>query len=318
MLPDVVAKNGFSLERLATLCAVIEAGSITAAAGPNTSRQSQFSRQIKELEEALGATLFDRIGKTLRPTPCGVQLARMSKSFFGAVADMAAREAGKPEQLVVGGGEAMLRWVVIPCLAALRDLDPPIHCQVRSLRTEEIVREVELGRIHVGLVRKTAVGAGLAQETIGTLEFALVIPRHLLRTRAADEIFEGRPLAYAELAGDGQLKTLARGLAKEAGIRLNRVLEAETLSLLLAAVEHGDAAAFLPAAGISALPSDRFAIPQVENMERLNREMVLIWLPEAANQDSALKRALRALVRSLTQAMADVAGSPAMRRTGLR
>lgn len=314
MLPEVIAKNGFSLDRLATLCAVIEAGSITAAAGPNTSRQSQFSRQIKELEEALGVILFERVGKTLRPTPCGVQLARMSRTFFGAVAEIASSEAGKPEQLIVGGGETMLRWVLVPCLAALRDLDPPIQCQVRSLRTEETVREVEMGRIHVGLVRKSAVGSGLALETIGTLEFALVIPRRLLRTRAGDEIYEGRPLAYAELAGDGQLTTLARGLAKEAGIRLNRVLEAETLSLLLAAVEHGDAAAFLPAPAISALPHDRFAISRVENIEKLNREMVLTWLPEAADQNSALKRSLRALARSLAQAMADVAGGPETNR----
>lgn len=212
----------------------------------------------------------------------------------------------------------MLRWVVVPCLAALRDLDPPIHCQIRGLRTEEIVREVELGRIHVGVVRRTAVGPALAQEVIGVMKFALVIPRRLLRTRAGDEIYEGKLLAYAELAGDGQLTTLARGLAKDAGIRLNVILQAETLSLLLAAVEHGDAAAFLPAPAISDLSNDRFAISQIENIERLNREMVLTWLPDAADQDSALKRSLRALARSLTQAMADVAGRPATRRSDFR
>lgn len=312
MLPEVVAKNGFSLERLATLCAVIECGSITAAAGPSASRQSQFSRQIKELEEALGAKLFDRVGKTLQPTLFGEQLARMSRTFFGAVAELAAQEAGKPEQIVIGGGEAILRWVLLPCLPALRDLEPPMYCQVRSLPTAEVVREVELGRLHFGLVRRDAVSEGLASEVIGILQFALVVPRVLLRGRSAEVIFEGRALAYAELSGGGQLATLARETAKEAGIRLNRVLHAETLSLLLAAVEHGDAAAFLPLPAVIALPQDRFAIVKLENIQRLNREMVLVWSPEAADHQPGLKRALLLLSRSLRQAMSE-AGEGAKR-----
>lgn len=312
MLPEVVAKNGFSLERLATLCAVIECGSIAAAAGPSASRQSQFSRQIKELEEALGARLFDRVGKTLRPTLFGEQLARMSRTFFGAVAELAAQEAGKPEQIVIGGGEAILRWVLLPCLPALRDLEPPVHCQMRSLPTAEIVREVGLGRLHLGLVRRDAVSEGLASEVIGILEFALVVPRVLLRDRGADVIFEGKALAYAELSGGGQLATLARETAKEAGVRLNRVLQAETLSLLLAVVEHGDAAAFLPVPAVIELPQDRFAVVKLENIQRLNREMVLIWSPEAADHQPGLRRALLQLSRSLRQAMSE-AGEGAKR-----
>lgn len=310
MLPEVVAKNGFSLDRLATLCNVIESGSITAAAGPNTSRQSQFSRQIKELEEAVGAKLFERIGKTLKPTPFGEQLARMSRTFFGAVAELASNEAEKPGQLTVGGGEGMLRWVLVPCISALRELDPPIHCKVRSLRSTEIVRELELGRIDVGLVRKTAVSENVAFEKIGTFEFVLVIPRRLLRSRSGEEAYEGKPLAYAELAGEGQLATMARDISKDAGIHLNRVIQAETLSLLLAAVEHGDAAAFLPTPSTFALPTDRFAVLQMEDIDRLSREMVLAWIPEASDQKPALKRAIRVLSRSLRQSMSDFARVP--------
>ena len=309
MLPEIVAKNGFSLDRLATLCSVIDAGSITAAAGPNASRQSQFSRQIRELEEALGSKLFSRVGKTLQPTPFGEQLARTSRTFLAAVAELVSRETEKPGLLSVGGGEGTLRWILVPCLAALRELDPPVHCQIRSLRSAEIVRELELGRIDVGLVRKSAVPESLAFEQIGILEFTLVIPRRLLRSRIAEEAYEGKPIAYAELAGDGQLATLARNTAKEAGIRLNRVIQAETLSLLLAAVEHGDAAAFLPTSAAAILPNDKFAVLPIENIHRLSRETVLAWLPEAMDQKPILKTSLRVLSRSLRQVMADTASA---------
>jgi len=92
MIFDIVSKNGFSLDRLATLCAVVEARSIVAAAGPNSSRQSQFSRQIKELEDVLEQKLFDRVGKSLRPTDAGVQLARMTKAFLDGISALQLRE----------------------------------------------------------------------------------------------------------------------------------------------------------------------------------------------------------------------------------
>ena len=66
---------GISIDRLQTLCAVVEAGTIVLAAGTDPNRQSQFSRQLKELEKALGTTLFDRVGKTLQPNETGRRVA---------------------------------------------------------------------------------------------------------------------------------------------------------------------------------------------------------------------------------------------------
>ena len=305
MLPDVVAKNGFSLDRIATLCSVIEAGSISVAAGPSSSRQSQFSRQIKELEEAVGGKLFERVGKTLKPTPLGQQLARMSRMYFGAVADLATREAEKPGLLNVGGGEGLLRWLFVPSMSALRGLSPPIHCRVRSLRSADVIHELELGRIDVGLVRKSAVSQSHAIEIVGTFEFVFVVPRQILRSRTGEEVYEGKPVPFAELMGDGQLATTAREISTQAGIQLNRVIQAETLSLLLASVEHGDAAAFLPTVAAANLPSDRFAILRFEEMNKLSRETVLAWLPEVADQKPVVRQAIRVLSRSLRQTMSD-------------
>lgn len=305
MLPEVVARNGFSLERIATLCSVVEAGSIAVAAGTNPSRQSQFSRQIKELEEALGVRLFDRVGKTLRPTAAGLQLARMSRVYLGGVAELAAAELEKPQLVSVGGGEGLLRWLFIPSMDVLRGLTPPIHCRVRSLRSAEVIEELDLGRIDVGLVRKSALGDEHASESIGTFRFVFVVPRSLLRSRTGEEVFEGKPVAFAELMGDGQLARMAREIAAAAGIQLNRVIEAETLSLLLAAVEMGAAAAFLPTVAASLLPPDRFAVLRFDGIERLEREIVLTWLPEIADQKPVVRQAVRVLVRSLNQTMTE-------------
>ena len=87
---------GISIERLQTLCAVVETGSIAAAAGPDPNRQSQFSRQLKELEKALGTNLFDRVGKTLKPNEQGRRVALASQTFFASLDEVMNAALAKP------------------------------------------------------------------------------------------------------------------------------------------------------------------------------------------------------------------------------
>lgn len=55
MATDLLSQGGLSLERLRSFCLVAEAGGVTKAAKGDAARQSQFSRQVKELEECFGA-----------------------------------------------------------------------------------------------------------------------------------------------------------------------------------------------------------------------------------------------------------------------
>lgn len=317
MPEDIFSRNGFSLDRLVTLCAVVEAGSIAAAAGTSTSRQSQFSRQIRELEEALGGKLFQRVGKTLQPTPLGLQLARMSRVYLGGIQELAAAEASRPTLVSVGGGEGLLRWILVPALGSLRSMDPPVHLRIRSLRSAEVVRELELGRIDLGLVRKSALGEPHQSEVIGAFEFILAVPRGLLRSRNVEEVTSGRSIPYAELMGEGQLATTARDVARAAGIQLNRHVQAETLSLLLSMVESGDAAAFLPVIAAGRLAQDQVALLRTPEMSSLTRDVALAWIAEVAEQKPGLSQVTRVLSRSLREAMADAARRVAPTTTSL-
>ncbi len=74
-MTGIFSKNGVSLGRLQTLAEVLQAGSFALAARGDTNRATLISRQMTELEEALGIKLLDRTRKPFQPTPAALRLA---------------------------------------------------------------------------------------------------------------------------------------------------------------------------------------------------------------------------------------------------
>lgn len=288
---------GISIDRLNTLCAVVEAGTIAAAAGPNLNRQSQFSKQLKELEKALGLNLFDRKGKSLHPNATGRRVALATQTFFGALDDVMDVAQARAETIRLGAGEAMLRWFVMPHLVELMAGDPPLRFDVYNLTTESAVREILAGGVDLVIMRTDAVPDALQSEVVKTVQYVLAVPRTLLQSREGAEVFEGRPLPFAELAGDGFFTRTVQTTAKALGLNLRPVLQAQTFSLLISAVESGTAAAFLPEVAAKTLPEQNFALVSAEGMGALNRRLSLVWSSQVLESRPAVRRAITRLRR---------------------
>ena len=293
-------QGGVSIDRLNTLCAVVEAGTIAAAAGPDLNRQSQFSRQLKLLETALGVSLFERSGKTLKANETGRRVARAAHIFFGALDDVMDVAQAKAETIRLGAGEAMLRWFVMPHLPELMAGDPPLRFEVRNLTTESALRELLAGSVDLAIMRTDSVPDGVQSEAIKTVQYILAVPRTFLRSREAAEVFEGQPLPFAELAGDGHFARTVEATATTLGLNLRPVLKAQTFSLLVSAVESGTAAAFLPEIAAKSLPEQNFALVSAEGMGALHRRLSIAWTAQVLESRPAVRRAITRLRRVLS------------------
>src|SRR5258705_9881631 len=82
MFERLFAESGLSLDRVRALLAVGAAGSIVKAAGADPVRQSQYSRQIRELEDFFRTKLVERHGKGIQLTSSGRELSRISRFFL--------------------------------------------------------------------------------------------------------------------------------------------------------------------------------------------------------------------------------------------
>lgn len=290
---------GISIERLQTLCAVVEAGSIAAAAGPDPNRQSQFSRQLKELEKALGTSLFDRIGKALQPNEQGRRVALASQTFFTSLDEVLNAAFAKADTIRLGTGESVLRWWIMPHLAELMAGQPPLRFELMNCRTEVALREIRTGGMDIVIVRSDSATEDLQKEPICAVRYVLAVPRILLRSRDGAEVFEGRPLPFAELASDGLFTKIAKATSAALGLNLHPVVRAETFSLLMSAVDSGTAAAFLPEVAAKGLPEERIACVRAKGMEAMNRSLSLVWNGKVAESRASVRRALTRLRRVL-------------------
>ena len=289
MFSAIETAGGFTIERLRTFCRIAETGSIVAAAKGDTTRQSQFSRQVKELEEFFCTRLLERSGKSVRLTDSGRKLAVLAQSFFRAVEEMRAA-AAKDDALRVGAGESVLRWLIAPRLQELRGFAPGMRFEFQTQRTAQLVEGIKTGRLDMAVVRKDGTDDSLNILPCGFMKYILVVPRALLPGRTAEGIRLLAKIPFAMPSGDGVLTRSIRSLMDSAKITIDIQMEAENASLLIAAIENADFAAVVPAAAWADLSNERFAVVSIDGIESLTRSLVLAYSPEAAAVRESIRR----------------------------
>jgi DNA-binding transcriptional LysR family regulator len=116
------------LRTLRYLLAVVDQGSVTAAADTVHVAQPSLSRQLRRLEHDLGLGLFIRDGRRLRLSAAGRELVPVARDLVAradamrATADAIA--SGRMETITIAAPETTLTDVIAPFLATLRPDDP--------------------------------------------------------------------------------------------------------------------------------------------------------------------------------------------------
>ncbi|MEO8353335.1 MAG: LysR family transcriptional regulator, partial [Chthoniobacteraceae bacterium] len=247
--------------------------------GNDPVRQSQFSRQIKELEAFFGTALFLRHGKTLRLTEQGQQLATVVRGSLGALRDFGRTCADQPVEFTIGAGDSLIHWLIMPRLGALKREFPKVKLRLRNLRSEDITRGLHDGRLDFGLVRRDAVSRPLANTQLGTLDYALFVPRSLLPGgRKRDFAWTLGNIPVATLAHDGQFDRRLRALAAKLPSPPRFALDCDSFPHAAAALASGQYAAILPrfAAAHLQIPVATIEAPDLNQPRRV---VSLAWSP---------------------------------------
>jgi LysR family transcriptional regulator, low CO2-responsive transcriptional regulator len=280
-----VAMSADRLPHLETFARAAELSCFTAAARALGLTQAAVSQRIQSLEGALGVSLFQRRAGRVTLTTAGQRLYPFAERILTLHREAVEEVTGHKAPLT---GELSLAASSIPGEHLLPDLLGTFgarhpHVQVRATvtDTQSVLRQVEQGSAHVGLVGGKSDAPGLEFRHFATDRIVLVVPTaHPWRRRrrvTLDQLAE-QPLILRE-PGSGSRWCLERGLAQaDLSLRDLRVaLELGSNEGIKEAVQRGLGLAFLSSYAVADdLAAGRLHAVPVAGLT-LARELFAVW-----------------------------------------
>jgi len=297
MYENLFAQAGLSLERLKTFREIVAAGGITAAAGEDSNRQSQFSRQLKELERYFGVELLRRGRGPAELTDPGQRLYEIVGHTLRALEEFRGTCAGQPVELVVGAGESLIQWLLLPRLPGLAKAHPRLAVTFQNLKTDEILHQLQDGGVDFGVVSRCNPSRQLVSAPLGKLDFCLFVPAGLLpanpRVKLKSDLLGHLPLAMLE--GSAGVRQALEQEAQRAGIKLNVRLRFSSYPQLAQAVQSLGVAAIMPKLAAASFKEAEVRAVPLPFLAALSRQVSLVWNRKTAEVRPAIAKHARLL-----------------------
>lgn len=243
------------LRHLRYFVAVAEAQSITRAAERLHLSQPPLSRQIRLLEEELGAPLLERGARRVRLTPAGRAFladARLILQRASVAVERFRKLAGRQAGGIRVGYSPLPTVEIVPhALRALRKAAPELSVSLLDLSSDEILLGVARRTLDLALVVKPppAKSRGLVFERLGELPIGIIVaPDHPLARRRAVSLAEAlrEPLVTYVRRGYSDYHAWLRQTLRQYGGRLRIAASVDGAPSLVAAVEASQGVAFTP------------------------------------------------------------------------
>ena len=298
MYAKLFAESGLSLDRLKALVEVGAAGSIVRATGGDPIRQSQYSRQIKELEGFFQTNLMERLGKGIRLTENGKELARISRFFLLGLSNFQRGCLAEEQIFRIGSGSAFTQSFLIPALALSDRSRRNTRFVVETVRDSEIERRLHDLTLDFGIVTSAALSRPLQLRDLWTWHLKLWVPRGLYKSeKAARQAFAEKTLPLVLTQGEFDLAVIAWLKDFEPQLTCANFFEA------LAAMKCHKLAALLP--DFFPVQDSSFLSVRLEEIEAKAFTFRLAWNPRLLRLNPHARRQRDALaqIRDTDQAV---------------
>jgi len=248
-----------SIGMLRVLDLLARVRSYTRAADQLGLTQSGVSHAMRAWEDALGAPLASRSGRTFELTPLGEAVLREARGALGHIERIAQLADRKPlSGRVRLGTVASAAIALVPAaLDALRRLHPGLSIELIEGTDNEVGEWFRHGIVDVAIAMDTL---GPTANVLRTTEMIAVVPRHhslaLAKAIKPSEL-AASPFVMSASGCEGSILDHARA----AGATLDVALRVRDTRAILAAVRSGLGITVLPRLAIDASPEGLICRP---------------------------------------------------------
>lgn len=286
------------LRQLRYFVRIVELGSMSRAAAELDLVQSALSQQIGRLEGELSTRLLQRTPRGVLPTEAGMAFFREAKLTLRH-ADQAVRAAQSARlsgSVSVGLAATTAAVLGLPLMQAMRERYPDVRLHLVEGMSGHLAAQLHARELDLAMLFDPHAGQGgrgrsdrlLERQPLFTEDLFLITQRR--RRRAAR-------LSLADLAGEDLiLPTHPHGLRitldaafQRAGITPRVVLEVDSLSLVMAAVDAGLGGSLQPYAAVHGFADagERFRLSLIDDPQ-MRRTNVLCSLSDDELSPAAL------------------------------
>jgi DNA-binding transcriptional LysR family regulator len=266
--------SGLSLDRMRSFLKVSEAGNLTMAALGDQTKQSQYSRQIKELESFFGVALTRRVGRRIEITEEGRRLATVFRRQFSELDTFREAMAGRCVRVSIGSQGSVIEWLLVPRFAEMSRVLGHTIIEAEQMRTMDVVRAVADGRLDFGIVREDALPPETKRLRLRAVGYAVFgANAHWKGCSSAEELLNRAPVA--DLLPGGQFAQRWQQWLTQSKLRPQVVARVSSFTDLARLVLQGHAAAVLPDMSVVDFDPKKFKHERITALKP--RTLALIW-----------------------------------------
>ena len=239
---------------LASLVAIADAGSVSAAARARGMTQPTLSRQIQDLERTVGAKLIERSSTGARLTPAGETLAQGAREVLAQLASLAVRVRAAGDEV---GGEVRLGCIdsigiyVLPqVLPAFVRANPRVRVTVVCQSSPQLMDMLMAGELDVAI--GTTEHPGLRCERLYQNPLVLVHPHDLPAAEVPSTLAELARRPVITFASGLTVRRLLEDAFTRGGLAFRPVMELANVEVIKAMVRAGLGLGVIPEGSVVA------------------------------------------------------------------
>jgi LysR family hydrogen peroxide-inducible transcriptional activator len=233
--------------------AVADTGQFVEAARRCAVSQPALSKQVREVEDLLGVTLFERARPRVIVTSAGIEVVERARRLLADARELVNAAGARRSTLRLGVIPTIAPYGLPGLLAGLRQRYPDVSFAIQELQTEVLLEHLRAGTIDLGLLARPFDERGLEGPDLVVEPFVLLAPSD--HTLGVPE-----PLLPSEIEGaslilmeDGHcLRDQAIDVCAAAGAPPPTSVTAASVATLARMVESGLGATLLPASALRA------------------------------------------------------------------
>jgi DNA-binding transcriptional LysR family regulator len=150
-------RSRLKTRQLLLLVALAEHGNIHKASQSLSMTQPAASKLLKDLEDALGVSLFDRLPRGMRATWYGETMIRHARVALGSLNqahdELEAAKAGRFGQVYVGAITAPGLVLLPPAVALVKQEHPNLHIVLQIESSDVLIERLNLGKLDILVAR---------------------------------------------------------------------------------------------------------------------------------------------------------------------